>query len=175
VPLKEANENQINRIKSRLSAPFSRKEGIHPIDLKKRVRKIADEHLWVLRNGMGLRKAVLELTLTIANELPRLSIQTATRIYNKEWIDEIEVDSTAQVLIASARSALLRTESRGVHNRSDYPLTDNNRWLREVITRKSNGKLTLLSRPITITRIRPPRGRFGFEEGIMRAVKELGE
>jgi len=111
----------------------------------------------------------------LSNDLPRLSLHTAARTYNKEWIDAIEIENTAQVLLASARSALFRTESRGVHNRSDYPLTNNNSWLREVITRSVKGRLTLTTRPVTITKLRPPKGKFGFEEGILKAVKELGE
>jgi succinate dehydrogenase/fumarate reductase flavoprotein subunit len=171
----EPDKKQIKQIESRLLAPFKRKDGVRAIDLKKRVRKIADDNLWVIRNGDGMKKAVSELESILAKELSRLSIKTPARAYNKEWMDAIEIESIAQVLIASARSALFRTESRGVHNRSDYPLTNNDRWLREIITRKVKGKLTLTTRPITITRLRPPRGKFGFEEGIMRAVKELGE
>ena len=173
--MREPDRSQLDGIQTRLLAPFERKTGVHAVDLKKRVRKIADNHLWVLRNGNGLKKAVSELESILSNDLPRLSLHTAARTYNKEWIDAIEIENTAQVLLASARSALFRTESRGVHNRSDYPLTNNNSWLREVITRSVKGRLTLTTRPVTITKLRPPKGKFGFEEGILKAVKELGE
>jgi succinate dehydrogenase/fumarate reductase flavoprotein subunit len=122
-----------------------------------------------------LKKAIAEFESIISDDVPRISIQTQTRSYNKEWIDALEIESMVQVLLASARSALLRTESRGVHNRSDYPQTDNGRWLREVIVRQVNGKMHLSTRPIKITRFNPPRVKFGFEEGIIRAVKALGE
>jgi len=173
--MREPDKSQLDGIQTRLLAPFERKTGVHAFDLKKRVKKIADNHLWVLRNGNGLKKAVSELESILSNDLPRLSLHTAARTYNKEWIDAIEIENTAQVLLASARSALFRTESRGVHNRSDYPLTNNNSWLREVITRSVKGRLTLTTRPVTITKLRPPKGKFGFEEGILKAVKELGE
>lgn len=173
--MKEPDKKQLDEIQSRLLSPFTRKTGVRPVGLKKRVRKIADDHLWVIRNGDGLKKAISELEAILSNELPNLSIQTAARAYNKEWIDAIEIESTAQVLLASARSALFRTESRGVHNRSDYPLTNDDRWLREVIMRKVKGKFTLSTRPVTITKLKPPKGKFGFEEGILRAVKNLGE
>jgi len=62
----------------------------------------------------------------------------------------------ALILLASARSALLRTESRGVHYRVDYPKTDNNRWLRETIMRQVNQELTLRARPITVPKMKPP-------------------
>ena len=173
--VKEPDKKQLKEIQARLLSPFTRKTGVRVIDLKKRVRKIADESLWVIRNGDDMKKAVSELEMILASKLPNLSIQTTARTYNKEWIDAIEIESTAQILLASARSALFRTESRGVHNRSDYPLTNNARWLREIIAKNVNGKLTLTTRPITITKLKPPKGKFGFEEGILRAVRMLGE
>jgi len=171
----EPNTRQIEQVETRLTAPFTNKGRVRAPALKRRVRKIADDYLWVLRTGKELKFAVSELEGIISKEVPQLSIETSAHAYNKEWIDTIEIESNAEVLLASARSALYRTESRGVHNRSDYPLTNNNTWLREIVSRKDKGKLVLSTRPVTITKLRPPKGRFSFEEGIMRAVKELGE
>jgi succinate dehydrogenase/fumarate reductase flavoprotein subunit len=173
--LQNVGKRQISQRESRLTRPFNRRDGIRAIDLKKRIMKIADENLWVFRNAAGLKQAVSDLQSIILNDISRVSIQTQTRTYNKEWIDALEVEAMAQVLLASARSALFRTESRGVHNRSDYPVTDNGRWLREIVVRQVNGKASLSTRPVTITKLKPPRVKFNFEEGIIRAVKELGE
>jgi len=175
VTLATPDEQQLKRIESRLTAPLNRKDGVHVVNLKKTIRKIADTNLWVIRNGTGLKKAVAGLESILHNDLPRLSVQTQALVYNKEWIDTIEIQSTLEVLLASAKSALLRTESRGVHNRSDFPQTDNRHWLREIVVRQVNGKMSLTTRPVTITKLKPPRVMFGFEEGIIRAVKELGE
>jgi succinate dehydrogenase/fumarate reductase flavoprotein subunit len=173
--IKEPNKKQLDEIQTRLFSPFQNRSRICAPALKKRVRKIADEYLWVLRNGKGLKTAISHLEAIQSKDIPQLSFETVARSYNKEWIDAIEIESCVQVLLASARSALHRTESRGVHNRSDYPLTNNNAWLREIVTRSVKGKLILSTRPVTITKVRPPKGKFSFEEGIIRAVKELGE
>jgi succinate dehydrogenase/fumarate reductase flavoprotein subunit len=174
-PLGELDASQLKKIESRHTRYFGQKDGPSAIDLKKKVRAIADENLWVIRTGAGLKQATAKLESILSNDVPRISIKTQARTYNKEWIDAIEVESMAQVLLASARSALLRTESRGVHNRSDFPQTDNRRWLREIVVRQVNGKMSLTTRPITVTKLKPPRVRFGFEEGLISAVKELGE
>lgn len=173
--LRELEASQLKRIESRLTRPFSQRDGPHAIDVKKKIRKIADQNLWVIRTGEGLKQATNELESILSNEVPRISIKTQTRTYNKEWIDALEVESMAQISLASARSALLRTESRGVHNRSDFPQTNNRKWLREIVVRQVNGKMSLTTRPITVTKLRPPRVKFGFEDGIIRAVRELGE
>jgi succinate dehydrogenase/fumarate reductase flavoprotein subunit len=165
----------MKRIESRLTRSFLQKDGPSAIELKKRIRTIADKNLWVIRTGEGLKQAVDELESILVNDVPRISIKTQARAYNKEWIDAIETEAMAQVLLASARAALLRTESRGVHNRSDFPQTDNRRWLREIVVRQVDGKMPLRTRSITVTDLKPPRVKFGFEDGIVRAVQELGE
>jgi len=173
--LKAPDKEQLKQVQSRLTHPFTQKTGARSVDVKKRIRKIADEHLWVIRNGQGLQQAITELQSIAENELPRVSIQTGTRVYNKEWIDAIELESMILVLQASARAALMRTESRGVHNRSDYPKANNDKWLKEIIVREANGRMVLRTRPVAVTKTKLPRGKFGFEEGIIKAVKELGE
>jgi succinate dehydrogenase/fumarate reductase flavoprotein subunit len=171
----EVRAGQLRGIESRLTRPFSQRNGPSAIELKKKIRTIADSNLWVIRSGAGLKRAVGELESVLSSDIPRISIGTQTKAYNKEWIDTIEVESMAQVLLASARSALFRRESRGVHNRSDFPETDNHRWLREILVKQVNGKMSLSTRPITVTKLKPPLVRFGFDDGIIRAVKELGE
>jgi hypothetical protein len=69
----------------------------------------------------------------------------------------------------------MRTESRGVHNRSDYPNANHDKWLKEIVIREANGKMILRTRPVTVTKTKLPKGKFSFEEGITKAVKELGE
>ena len=173
--LAELDLARLSKVESRLTRPFSQKEGPSAIQVKKKITAIADNHLWVIRTGEGLKQAANELESILSNDLPRVAIKTEARTYNKEWIDAIDAASTAEVLLASARSALLRTESRGVHNRSDYPQTDNRRWLKEILVRQVNGRMVLTTRPVTVTKLKPPRAKFNFEEGIIRAVKELGE
>jgi succinate dehydrogenase/fumarate reductase flavoprotein subunit len=172
--LKEPNPEQVKNFEAQLTEPFGRKTGVRPVQLLKRIRKIADEHLWVIRDGKGLKTALDEIEL-IRSELPRIVIHTQARACNREWIDAIQINGLVTVLEASTRGALMRKESRGVHYRSDYPQTDNDRWLKEIIVRQVGGKPVLKTAPVTVTKAKLPKGKFGFEDGIVRAVKALGE
>ena len=169
----KTDQHQLQEIESRLTAPLNRKDNVHVVELKKSIRKIADTNLWVIRNGTSLKKAIANLESIMRHDLPHLTVETQALAYNKEWIDAIEIQNTLPILLASAKSALLRTESRGVHNRSDFPQTDNKRWLREIVIRQRNGRMSVTTRPITITKLKPPRIVCSFEEGIIRAVKGL--
>ncbi len=46
------------------------------------------------------------------------------------------------------RAALLRTESRGSHFRSDFPEEDNTNWLKNIIVRKEGVKMKLETVPV---------------------------
>ena len=52
-----------------------------------------------------------------------------------------------------ARSALFRTESRGNHYRVDYPKTDNEKWMKNIIAKDENGKVKIWSEPIVTTEL----------------------
>jgi hypothetical protein len=46
------------------------------------------------------------------------------------------------------RSALYRTESRGVHYREDYPRRDDPAWLAWVKVKEKNGQMTVEKTPL---------------------------
>lgn len=52
-----------------------------------------------------------------------------------------------------SRSALLRTESRGSHYRSDFPEEDNIEWLQNIIVSKEDSKMKIKSSPVLLDQI----------------------
>ena len=63
-----------------------------------------------------------------------------------------------QLLEIAARSALARTESRGVHYREDFPQTDNDEWLKESVVLRAGEGFEIAHRPVTVTSMTPPTG-----------------
>jgi succinate dehydrogenase/fumarate reductase flavoprotein subunit len=50
----------------------------------------------------------------------------------------------------TCRAALERTESRGSHFRTDYPAEDNQRWLKNIVLRKSNTGMNVEAKTIRL-------------------------
>ncbi|RBW71611.1 L-aspartate oxidase [Bacillus taeanensis] len=93
---------------------------------KKEIQKVMEKYVGIIRTKQGLQPAVQ----WFESYLKRIS---ARSIYEEVSIDDVTKLNmlTSGWLIASA--ALRRTESRGGHYRSDYPLKDQLRWHQQTI------------------------------------------
>jgi len=90
--------------------------------------------------------------------VPRLGIcDTTTWRYNKELIEALETINLIKVAELLVRSALIRTESRGAHYRTDYPKTDNKNWLKHIVWHLEDGVLKYRFEPVKITLEKPPQ------------------
>jgi len=58
-----------------------------------------------------------------------------------------------------AKAALLRTETRGVHNRLDYPYMDNDLWIKDIRIKKTNGEMKLYAVPTRSGPVKVQKGR----------------
>jgi len=87
------------------------------------------------------------------------------------WIDALELRNMAQLLETAARSALFRTESRGVHFREDFPFTDNDAWLHETVATWGRDALQIQKRPATFTALRPAEGVIPYMQMLKRMME----
>jgi succinate dehydrogenase/fumarate reductase flavoprotein subunit len=141
-----------------LMLPLTRQEGIGPAQVRRRVQEMAHKSLGPIRNREELLSFIRFLEELRENELVQLATSSKSRAYNKEWIDALELANMVHLLEAASRSALFRTESRGVHYREDHPYTDNDTWLHESIVKLTDKGLTVTKRPVSVTTITPPKG-----------------
>jgi succinate dehydrogenase/fumarate reductase flavoprotein subunit len=164
-------------LRQKAEQPFTRKEGINPAQARRRIQELAHKHLGPIRNAQELKEFLALLERAEKNEIPNLAIAFKNRVYNKEWLDALELPSMVHLLKAAAKSALYRTESRGVHFREDYPLTDNENWLRESMVKYDGGGFRVSSRPVTVTSMTPPQGKtpfLGMMKQMMASRSDIG-
>ncbi len=134
---------------------LERKDGLRPAAVRKRIQEAAHKFLSPIRNETELKGFLSLLDKTIQDDLPSLATASKGRVYNKEWIDALELVNTLHLLKCSALSAWHRKESRGVHYREDYPCTDDE-WVQENIVTYENGRFQVSRRPVTVTSKTPP-------------------
>ncbi|GAB4333470.1 MAG: fumarate reductase/succinate dehydrogenase flavoprotein subunit [Candidatus Abyssubacteria bacterium] len=160
-----------------LEAPLTRRNGLSPAPIRRRVQETAHKHLGPIRNKAELQTLIGFLESVKAHELSQLATSSKTRAYNKEWLDALELQNMVLLLEAAAKSALSRTESRGVHYREDCPHTDNDNWLCESIIERSDNELKVATQPVTCTTISPPHGVTAYLDmmkHMMKAHSDVG-
>ena len=132
--------------------------------VRRRLQEAAQQMLGPVRHGVELQRLLTLLGTIECVQLPLLGAASPDPVYNKSWLEALEVENLLTVLSFSARAALERTESRGVHYREDAPTTDNERWLRQIVLWRSDGEVAARTRPVTITSITPPTGSMPYLE-----------
>ena len=156
VSLAEIDPRRIEAEKKRVLKPFENPEGgPRPIKLIRKLQDIMWDHAGVLRNGKEIEKGIEALQKVREEDVPRISLPSKNRIYNRDWIESLELGNMLDVGEMIARAALFRKESRGCHYRDDYPKPSKN-WLKNILIKSEGSKMDLQTLPVVVTKIPLP-------------------
>jgi succinate dehydrogenase/fumarate reductase flavoprotein subunit len=137
----EAERRRLEKFRSRSSG------GVSPAKVKEKLRKLMWEKVGVEKNAAGLRSALDDIEEIRLDVLPDMAISTQSSIANYEWLDAIDVMNMVEVCELIVHSSLERKESRGPFIRTDFPATDNKKWLVANVLKKSGNGLRFEQRP----------------------------
>lgn len=139
---------QVDEIRKRIFKSLDRKEGCNPIELRKKIQKMAYSNVGPVRTEARLEMAIQEIQKIRKKEASQLYCSNKSPVLNREWVNTLEIYNMLDSLELIAKSALYRKESRGNHYRADYPQADNENWLCNVIVKQVRGKPKLWTEPI---------------------------
>jgi len=88
----------------------------------------------IFRTGDELAEAVVEITALLA-DCDRATLRSRVPGMNPELTFALRLKGMLRLALVTAKGALLRTESRGAHYRSDYPLRNDADWLSRTLVR----------------------------------------
>ena len=142
-PTLRLNENISKEFKDEI---FMVKE---PLVFRNKIQDLMEQYVGIIRDNARLQKGLkqlLELNEAFYSEDNILTdFQIDDGKYNIENIIlTLEVKSSLIVCEAIIRSALMRQESRGAHFRSDFPNTDNEKWMKNIYCKKNEESEMLL-------------------------------
>ena len=136
--------------------PLEPNDGPQSFAMRKRIQRLAWEKVGVLRTGEYLSEALKSIE-ELKEEASGISVQAKERHYTREWIEALQTKNLLTLAEAIARSALERQDSRGAHYRRDFPKMDNEKWLKNVVIKNSQGKMVVETVPIVMTSYDPRR------------------
>ncbi|RKU27428.1 L-aspartate oxidase [Candidatus Poribacteria bacterium] len=112
---------------------FSPESELDIQSVKDAMRETLWENVGIERSEEGLEVTLQDLELIGSNIKPHA---TKTVTPNTSYIENYETINMLATAWLITKSALIRTESRGGHYRSDYPEQNDNDWLNRVLLNK---------------------------------------
>ena len=147
----------------RIEERFLRKRGgtERIVTLRAEMHQIMEESAGIYRTETVLKEAAGKLK-RLQDRFQDLSLDDKSYTFNTELTGALELSYMLDVGQTIVQSALERRESRGSHQRTDYPQRDDERFLAHSLAyRAEDGAPRIEYRPVTITRWPPGKRVYG--------------
>ena len=160
--LGRVDPDQVAALKRRVYRPMENEGGISPTQARNELKQLAWEKAGVIRNGPEMEEALRTVRAWKEERVPAVTPRDKRRTWNRDWIFALEYESMVDTLEMVLLAALERKESRGANYRLDYPMTDNDNWLKVIAIKRDDAGPRLWTEPVVITRYQPPAGVFPY-------------
>jgi fumarate reductase flavoprotein subunit len=147
----------------RLDDGFLRREGGRErlATLRVEMQKTMEASAGIYRTGDALTKSVDTLRV-LQDRVCHVALDDHSRTFNTERIAALEFSFMLDVAESIIASALTRQESRGAHQRTDFPKRDDQRFLAHSLAhRADDGTCRIEYTPVAITRWPPAERVYG--------------
>jgi fumarate reductase flavoprotein subunit len=147
----------------RLEAYFLRKTGGRErlATLRETMQQTVEKSAGIYRTEATLLEAV-ETLRTLQERLQDVALDDHSRTFNTELTAALELSFMLDVAEAIVQCALRRTESRGAHQRMDFPERDDEKFLaHSLVCRQTDGASLVEYLPVAITRWPPAERVYG--------------
>jgi len=158
----QALESQARDEARRIEEQFLRNEGG-----TEKIATLRDEMRNTMESGAGIYRDEASLQSTCAKlealreRSGQLQLADTSRTFNTELIGALELDFMLDVSEAIAHSALARTESRGSHQRTDFPQRDDENFLTHTMAFQTDGAPRIEYKDVVITDWPPTERVYG--------------
>jgi fumarate reductase flavoprotein subunit len=129
--------------------------------LREEMQKTMEESAGIYRSGDSLARAADKLR-ELQERFGDVRIEDQSRTFNTERVAALELSFMLDVAEVIVNAALRREESRGAHQRTDFPARDDQRFLaHSLIYRNPDTSCRVEYLPVTLTRWPPGERIYG--------------
>ena len=146
----------------RLEHELLNKKGSERIaTLRDEMQKSMETSSGIYRSGASLRKGMEEIR-RLQERYVDVAIEDHSKTFNTERVSALELSCMLDVAETIVTAATRREESRGAHQRIDFPARDDKRYLaHSLVYRNADGSARVEYLPVTITRWPPAERVYG--------------
>ena len=128
--------------------------------LRKEMHETMEEGAGIYRTDAALR-TTSEKLVELRERFANLLIEDRSLTFNTELTSALELDFMLDLALAVAESGLARTESRGSHQRTDYPERDDANFLKHSLAFKTLDGVRIDYKDVVITKWPPEERVYG--------------
>ncbi|WP_434353989.1 fumarate reductase (quinol) flavoprotein subunit [Psychrobacter sp. HD31] len=133
----------------------------NPADIRNDMGILMDTHIGIYRSAEDCELAISKIT-ALKQRYKNVKVTDHSRVFNTDWLGVIELGFLLDVAEAMIYSAAARKESRGSHQRLDYPERDDENYLRHSLAYYNAHKAPDIDyAPVTITKSLPAQRAYG--------------
>ena len=146
-----------DRSLSRLARLDSAKSGEDVAEVGAEMRRTMQLHCGVFRFPDGLAEGVRGMQ-EVGKRAENLYVKDKSKVFNTARVEALELENLVEVAMSTMVSAHARQESRGAHDRSDFPDRDDAKWMKHTFWYKDNNRLEyrpVQLKPLTVESFEP--------------------
>lgn len=154
----------LQRESSKLDAIASCQGAENPFQLLVEMQQTMTDKVGIFRHGDRLAEAVDTLQLLLRRSRD-IGLRSQVRGANPELVAAYRVEKMIKLGLCVSYGALQRTESRGAHNRQDYPQRNDREWLSRTLASWSDPEALLPQldyEPLDVMSMEMPPGWRGY-------------
>jgi fumarate reductase flavoprotein subunit len=151
--------DEIRRIEHDVLGVMSRDDSVSSI--RDEMQQTMEESAGIYRTGPAMAKGADALR-ELQGRFGKVGVHDTSRTFNTELVANLELANMLDVAESMLHSGLNREESRGAHQRTDFPDRDDERFLvHQLATRGEDGTPRVAPLPVTVTRWPPGERVYG--------------
>jgi succinate dehydrogenase / fumarate reductase, flavoprotein subunit len=127
--------------------------------IREAMQQLMTQHCSVFRAGPALLQALAQIR-QLKKRCLNLGLINKSRVFNYELQEALELNNMLRVAEVIVYSALMRTESRGAHFRSDYPQRNDAEWLKHTFVNETPTGLKESYKPLAAGRFELQKRRY---------------
>ncbi len=142
---------------ARLARLDSATSGERVSDVGGDMRRTMQAHCGVFRFPDSMAEGVKQI-LEVGERAKSTFIRDKSKVFNTARVEALELDNLIEVATSTMLSAHARQESRGAHDRSDFPNRDDKNWMKHTLWFKEGNRLDykpVQLKPLTVESFEP--------------------
>jgi len=146
-----------DRSLARLARLDSAKSGEDVAEVGAEMRRTMQLHCGVFRFPDSLAEGVRKMQ-EVGKRAQSLYFKDKSKVFNTARVEALELENLVEVAMSTMVSAHARQESRGAHDRSDFPDRDDAKWMKHTFWYKENDRLEYRPvnlKPLTVESFEP--------------------